>query len=80
MTEVPSSAHEPRQVDEINKSSAIEHCFERPQKNNTGHKIIQKYRADLEELLTYGTNAADSHLINAFRPLYNKRYIFLNLN
>ena len=76
MTAVPSSEHEPKQVAEINKSSTIEHCFERPPKNNTDSRILQKYRANLEELLNYGTYAADSHMINAFGPLYYKKVYF----
>ena len=75
MTEVPSSAHESRQVAEINKSSTIQNCFERHPKI-TPVTELYKYRADLEKLLTYGIYAADSRLINAFRPLYNKKVYF----
>ena len=72
MTEVPSSAHEPRQRVEINKSSTIEHCFKRHTKI-TPVTELYKYRADLEKLLDYGTHAVDSH---AFWPLYNKKVYF----
>jgi len=75
MTQVPSSAHEPGQVAEINKSSTIQHYFERHPKI-TPVTELYKYRADLEKLLNYGTYAADSHIINAFRPLYNKKVYF----
>ena len=73
MTEVPSSAHEPRQVAEINKSSTIEHCFKKRHTKITPVSELYKYRADLEKLLDYRTNAADSHQINAFSPLYYKK-------
>ena len=75
MTEVPSSEHEPKQVAEINKSSTIQHWFKRHTKITPATEFF-KYRADLEKLLNYGTNAADSHMINAFRPLYYKKVYF----
>jgi len=78
MTEVPSSEHEPKQVAEINKSSTIQHWFKRHTKITPATDFF-KYRTDLEKLLNFGTYAADSHLINAFRPLdYKKVYFSLN--
>jgi len=70
MTEVPSSEHEPRHV-----KSTIEHCFEQHPKI-TPVTELYKYRVDLEKLLDYGTYAADSNQINAFRRLYNKKVYF----
>jgi len=71
MTEVPSSAHEPQHV---RSTIGQRHTKITPVTE------LYKYRAELEKLLDYGTYAADSHQINAFRPLYYKKVYFLNLN
>ena len=77
MAEVPSFAHEPGQVGdegtyetnlaEIN--NLLQYSIASNDTQITPVTELYNYRANLEKLLTNRTYAADSHLINAFRPL-----------